>query len=286
MGVVGMNLFFTKTAIGYSHIITNKRCQDYSASYNDEERTIITACDGHGGNVYIRSHLGAKFASEALIDVLKDVDRYIFYKSKRETVAENIRLNVLCRWNALVEAHMEAHPISSRELVELSESEIFSLRKTPVKAYGTTVNAAMIMGNKIFLVTLGDGGCFLLKGGAAIPAFEEDEDEPVANITNSMCQDDAYKHLSVSIHDLSGYDGALVCTDGMINPYQSLENFGTSLVVPAVVNLLEGKTQELGEFVSRVGDSLGIGDDVTLGILLKGKVSTRAYQRSKSQSKI
>ena len=78
-----MSIFFTKTSIGYSHVTTNKRSQDFSASYNDEERTIVTACDGHGGNVYIHSHLGAKFASDAVIDVLRDLERTAFYRNKR-----------------------------------------------------------------------------------------------------------------------------------------------------------------------------------------------------------
>ena len=79
-----MSIFFTKTETGYSHTSNGKRCQDFSASYNDEERTIVTACDGHGGNVYIRSHLGAKFASTAVIDVLREIERTAFYKGKKE----------------------------------------------------------------------------------------------------------------------------------------------------------------------------------------------------------
>ena len=92
-----MSIFFTKTSIGYYHVTANKRCQDFSASYSDEERTIVTACDGHGGNVYIRSHLGSKFASNAVIDVLREIEKTAFHKAKKEAVIENIRLNILCR---------------------------------------------------------------------------------------------------------------------------------------------------------------------------------------------
>ena len=73
-----MIAYFTKTSIGYSHIKENKVCQDYSASYHDEERTIITACDGHGGDIYVRSHLGSKFASNAVIKVLRELERSDF----------------------------------------------------------------------------------------------------------------------------------------------------------------------------------------------------------------
>ena len=276
-----MSIFFTKTETGHSHLARGARCQDHSASYNDEERTIITACDGHGGDVYIRSHIGAAFASRAAIDVLRDVDRPSLFRGRWEGFAECLRLNVLCRWNELVEAHLKKHPIRSGEISNLTAQEVLSLKKNPVKAYGTTLNAAMILGTKIICVTIGDGGCFLVKGGVASSAFPEDEDEPVANVTYSLCQDDAFTHLQVSIHDLSAYDGAVVCTDGMLNPYQNLKNFSTGLIAPAILNLYLGKADKLSSFVSEVGLKLGTGDDVSLGVLVKGKVSVRAYLKAK-----
>ena len=277
-----MSIFFTKTEVGYSHINTGKRCQDFSASYSDEERTIVTACDGHGGNVYIRSHLGSKFASNAVIDVLREIERTAFYKAKKEAVIENIRLNILCRWNSLVEGHLAKNPIRMSEVSELTEAEILSLRKNPIKAYGTTLNAAMILGTKLICVSIGDGGCFLVKSGIATPAFIEDEDEPVANITYSLCQDDAFSHLSVSVHELSAYDGAVVCTDGMINPYQNLSNFSTGLIAPAIATLNVGKSKSLEVFVAEVGTKLGTGDDVSLGIVIKDKLSSRIYKHTKA----
>ena len=273
-----MSIFFAKTGIGYSHIVAEKQCQDFSACYNDEERTIVTVCDGHGSNVYFRSHLGAKFASCAAIDVLREVERSAFYKSKKEAVLENIRLNILCRWNALVEAHLEKHPYRASEMLGLSEAEILSVRKNPFKAYGTTLHAAMILATRIVCVSLGDGGCFLVKGGVTVPAFAEDEDEPVANITYSLCQDDAFSHLSVSVHELNAYDGAVVCTDGLINPYQNLQNFSTALVTPAIATLCAGRTKALETCVTELGARLGTGDDASLGIVVKDKLSTRAYK--------
>ena len=245
-----MSIFFTKTETGYSHTSTGKRCQDFSASYNDEERTIVTACDGHGGNVYIRSHLGAKFASTAVVDVLREIERSAFYKGKKEAVIENVRLNILCRWNSLVEGHLTKNPIRTSEVTELTEAEILSLRKNPIKAYGTTLNAAMILGTKLICVSIGDGGCFLVKSGVVTPAFAEDEDEPVANITYSLCQDDAFSRLQVSVHELSAYDGAVVCTDGMINPYQNLSNFSTGLITPAIATLNAGNAKSLEDNLS------------------------------------
>jgi serine/threonine protein phosphatase PrpC len=168
------------------------------------------------------------------------------------------------------------------EVDELVEAEILSLRKNPIKAYGTTLNAAMILGTKLICVSIGDGGCFLVKSGVVTPAFAEEEDEPVANITYSLCQDDAFSHLSVAVHELTAYDGAVVCTDGMINPYQNLSNFSSGLIAPAIATLNAGKSKCLEAFVSEVGARLGTGDDVSLGIVVKDKLSSRIYKHTKT----
>lgn len=80
-----MEVFFNKTSIGYKHIKEGKPCQDYSDCYKNDECTILTACDGHGGALYIRSDRGAKFASAAAIKVLK---RHLLQK-----IPKNIQMN-------------------------------------------------------------------------------------------------------------------------------------------------------------------------------------------------
>ena len=124
-----MSIHFIKTATGFSHTEQGKRCQDFSASYHDGERTIVAACDGHGGNVYVRSHLGSKFACESVIDVLKGIEKTAFVKSKEQALAENIKLNILCKWNSLVDNHMLKKPIGYKDISGLDDSEVLSLKK-------------------------------------------------------------------------------------------------------------------------------------------------------------
>ena len=94
-----------------------------------------------------------------------------------------------------------------------------------------------------------------------------------------MCQEDAYKHLNVEIFDFSDLDGVLVCTDGVVNPYQSLGNFRDKFVKPICMKLQEGKYQEIGDFVMLMGEKIGIGDDVSLAMAMKTGVSLRGYTR-------
>lgn len=271
-----MITFFTKTTIGYSHIKENKCCQDYSASYHDEERTIITSADGHGGDIYIRSHLGSKFASEAAIKVLKEFDKSDFYRYSKIDIINNLRLKILCEWNRMVEENLIDHFIGKKEVTHLNEKKIYKLKQNPEKAYGTTLNASMIYGNKLICVSIGDGGLFLIKKGDIINAFPDDE-EIVANITYSMCQEDAYERLKIEIYDFTELDGVLVCTDGLINPYQNIANFKEKFVKPICVKLIEGKYSDINDFIITVGENIGIGDDVTLGIALKSQISLKKY---------
>ena len=269
-------MYFTKTSIGESHLKNGKVCQDFSASYHDGDRTIVTACDGHGGAIYLRSDRGARFASAAAINVLRNIGQKTFFRRRTEEVIGQLRVQLLCEWNAMVERDLRAHPLK-KKTEHLTDAQRLSLRAEPVRAYGTTVHAAMLFGNKMICFSIGDGGCFLLRKGKLIPAFPDDDDEQVANLTDSLCQEDAGERLHAGVFDAGAFDGAFLCTDGVINPYRTMDNFTRSLAVPAVGKLLDRRDKELSDFVERLGASIGTGDDVTLSILLNDAVKRRYY---------
>lgn len=262
--------YFAKTSVGYSHIASGKGCQDFSAVYHDEERTIVTACDGHGGKMYIRSEYGSKFASDSVVRVFSALDNTAFRRYTDDEIAEKLRLQILCEWNAMVERSISLAPIHKKECRHLAESDELAIRLNATKAYGTTLNGAMVFGNKLVCASLGDGGVFLLKNGKTAPVFTGgDDEETVANITYSLCQEDAHKHLKTAIFDFSEVDGVLLCTDGLINPYRNLNNFNFSLVKPVIDLANEGRCKEIDDFVERLGAEIGTGDDVSLAFIFK-----------------
>lgn len=273
-----MTEHFNVTSIGYSHVKSGKICQDFSSSYSDGERTVITACDGHGGDVYIRSHKGSKFASLATLRAMLDTESLSFRKYTAEEIEHNLKLNVLCEWNRLVREDLTEHPIRKSEVAHLAESQIESIKQNPAKAYGTTLGGAMLYGNRLICLGLGDGGCYLLRNGEIAPAFPEDEDEHVANVTYSLCEEKAFEHINARIFDMRTLDGVLLCTDGVLGSYQSTENFKRSFVRPVVRRILDGKTNEGKQFVCDLGLRSGIGDDVSLSMILKGSTRSRFYR--------
>ena len=270
--------YFNVTSIGHSHIKAGKICQDHSMSCSDGERTIITACDGHGGESYIRSHRGSLFASHAMLRSMLDTESLTFRRYSAEEIEHNLKLNILCEWNRLVREDLAEHPLRKSEASHLTKEEIDALRKNPVRAYGTTLTGAMLFGRRLICVQLGDGGCFLLRDGEICPAFKEDSDEPVANVTYSLCDERAFDHMHASIFNMSALDGVLLCTDGVLAPYQSTKNFKNSVVRPVVRRVLEGKTNDVKSFIEELGARSGVGDDVSLSMILKDNVKAKFYQ--------
>lgn len=262
-------MIFTKTSIGFAHIKNGKPCQDFSACYRDEERVILTCSDGHGGDLYIRSDYGSKFASDALIRSFLRVEKQMLYPSKIKNTLENIKLNVLCEWNALVEEHLRKYPIYKRDVSELKETDVLKLKKNPVKAYGTTLCGAMIYCGKLVCVQIGDGGAFLLQKGNVMPMFLENDEEQVGNLTYSMCEDDAFQRMQSVVFEKKCFDGVLLCTDGVVNPYQNYQNFTDYFIRKVLTDLKNGNSKELEEFIVSLGQKNGIGDDVSLCMWIK-----------------
>jgi len=68
---------FHKSIKGASHFTTGKPCQDFSDAYQDDGMQIAIVCDGHGGQTYFRSDLGAQMATEITKKMLIEFARCV-----------------------------------------------------------------------------------------------------------------------------------------------------------------------------------------------------------------
>ena len=278
MGVVTMYYIFNKTCIGYSHLKNKKPCQDYSASYKDNERYIITCCDGHGGAQYVRSQYGSKAASEAVMNVFKTFDRSFFNSVDQDKLADKIKLLILCEYNKLIEREITNRPIRRKELEELKEEQADAIKFNPAKTFGTTLSGAMVYKNKIVVISIGDTEALGIRRGELIKLFDNSSD-PAGNVTYSMCQEDAYQYLRVAVLPTNELDGVLLCTDGLSSPFQTYDNFTKSFVKPTVKRVVKSKsTVEVEKQIEDIALSLGVGDDVSLSFLLNEDTKYRYYR--------
>lgn len=269
---------YAKSNIGYSHIKDKKPCQDYSALYRDKERIIITCCDGHGGDAYIRSEYGSKIASYSIMNVFNSLNYSFFYRLSDSEIENQIKLNVLCEWNKMVEQHLTHKPIRKSEVIKLSEDSVDALKFNPAKAYGTTLAGAMLIGKKLVVVSIGDTECLYVSKGELMKVFNTDDD-PVANVTYSMCQEDAFQYIRVKVLDFKNIDAVILCTDGLTSPYQSYVNFSKSFVNPLMNKLIsDGNFNYVDNFIEELALKLGVGDDVSLSVIARDDFSKKYYK--------
>lgn len=260
--------FFSKTNIGYLHIKNKKPCQDYSLSYHDEERTIVCVADGHGGDLYIRSDRGSRFACNALLTAFRSVDG-THMKASAEDLLRYIKLYALAEWNRQVEVDLSKNHIKAKETKALSDDDKFKLKMNQVKAYGTTMLGAMLYNNKIIVIELGDGGAFIVNNKNEVSEAVEDDEDAVANITYSMCGDNVYEHMHGAIYKATGIKAIVISTDGVVNPYQSYDNLYEAFIKPISSKMKENRADEIDSFITDLGLKSGIGDDVSLGIITR-----------------
>lgn len=273
-----MYYVFNHSSIGYSHIKSHKPCQDFSSSYIDNERIIVTCSDGHGGSQYIRSQYGSKAAGEAVLNVFKSIDNAFLRKNGKKQLINKIKLLVLCEYNKLIERLISKRPIRKNELTNLKEEEKDILKFNPAKAYGTTLSGAMLYKKKLFIISIGDTEVLGISKGNIIKIFDNSND-PAGNVTYSMCQEDAYQYLRVDILDIKDLDGVVLCTDGLSSPYQSYDNFLNSFIKPMVRRVANTKSIcHIYEDVERIASSLGTGDDVSLSFILSDKTKVKYYR--------
>lgn len=174
---------------GASHIATGKICQDYSYSKVYENGyTMAIVCDGHGGQRYFRSDVGAKIAAEvagqkamefaaAVGPILEgesftqesaistQIDNHDFEKQGRiERMFRQLFASIIYEWNTRVEAHAKATPIPDEEKATLDERWIndFAAGDDLEKVYGCTLIAFVSTPEVWFAFQIGDGKCFVL----------------------------------------------------------------------------------------------------------------------------
>ena len=201
---------------GESHKADNKPCQDasFSAVYEDG-LAIAIVCDGHGGERYFRSDVGAKMAVEVIFDSVKtfisSIDKSLFvgqpYTAVEAITSEEVLKkqtpvdkafrqffsSIIYQWNNRIAIHAAHTPMSEWEqehvaqkyLDELNSSETFE------KLYGCTLMVYVQTPDYWFAFHLGDGKCISFQQQ---PFWHEPipwDERCFLNKTTSLCDSNA-----------------------------------------------------------------------------------------------
>ncbi len=189
------------TVIGSYHIREQLPNQDRALTWTspDGGSAVITVADGHGHHAHFRSDVGADLATRCLLDVL------VAALPEPDLVA--VATEVVARWQAAVEAHVEAEPFLPTDFVR----DVY----TP---YGATLLAVATTPTRLFALQVGDGDLVAVR--ASGEAFRPVPEDPSLDgiHTASMCQPDplsSFRYATVDLDDGSDPVAlAFVCTDG------------------------------------------------------------------------
>lgn len=168
---------------GLRHIKNHKPCQDYVLTEERENITVMTVADGHGGEPYVRSGLGARMACWVARNVMLD-DRL----SQNQYCAEIKR-----RFDALVDKHLALRPLEPWELEKMKGQP--HLRY----AYGTTLLAMRITSSDIWCMQLGDGAIHILdEHGRFLPSPKTEQQ--IMGETASLVMQEAIGYMHTARH--------------------------------------------------------------------------------------
>jgi len=283
---------------GADHIIKNKVCQDYSVDYSDGNCAVVIVCDGHGGDDYVRSELGARFACEIarenICDFVKKMKPELLFED-REQHMRRLKESIIAGWNGTVREHYSTHPFEegAGELAAVSEKARKKYREGRIEsAYGTTLIAVAVTGDYWFGLQIGDGKCVAVDKDSIFSMPVPWDDDCFFNMTTSMCDADAINHFrhycsrELPAAVLIGSDGV----DGCFSSDEKLYRFYTTVLYSFGTTEFEEATKELGDYLPRLS-AKGSGDDVSIAAVFDMDVISklrivREFDREKERAKV
>lgn len=280
---------------GESHKADNKPCQDasFSAVY-DDGLALAIVCDGHGGERYFRSDVGARLATEVISDSIKtfveNIDKALFvgkpYTAQGAITSEEVIKkqtpidvafrqlfsSIIYQWNQKIAEHAVNTPVSEWEqehvpqkyLDELTTSETFE------KLYGCTLMVYVQTPDYWFAFHLGDGKCISFQQE---PFWHEPipwDDRCFLNKTTSICDSNAINEFRYCYEGDGHYPMAVFLgSDGMDDSFgedANLVNFYIQVVKMLVTEGLEETTKSIESDLPQLS-KIGSKDDMSIAFI-------------------
>lgn len=257
---------------GESHKVSNKPCQDFSyTAVTDNGMAIAIVCDGHGGDRYFRSDIGARFAAEVTQESVRQfvssIDQGLF-EGKPYTAEEAIALeessseepikkqktvdiafrqlfsSIIFQWNNKISEHATNTPISSWETEHVDSKYLEELKQgiKLEKIYGCTLMVYVQMPTYWFAFHLGDGKCISFQKE---PFWMEPipwDDRCFLNKTTSICDAVAINEFRYCYQGDGHFPMAVFLgSDGLDDSFGEIENL-TNFYIQVVKMLVnEGR---------------------------------------------
>lgn len=216
---MGSNMYaFNETKIGFSHIATHKPCQDASLSRYAKSYAIGIVADGHGGQSYFRSDVGAQKACEVAMSVLRELLHATSYLRILPSGdwQKQIASSIISRWQDAIAMHKDEHPITEDEWAILSDKDKNRYEHGKWQfIYGTTLIAIVRTKTAFLGLQIGDGKCVTIDSNNHCSQPIPWDDDCFLNRTTSLCDSDAINRFRFVFQTDNLPIVAFVGTDGL-----------------------------------------------------------------------
>lgn len=275
---------FARTSIGFSHISSQKPCQDYSVHFQNDIASVIIVSDGHGSANFTRSDRGSKFACEVTLEAidgfLQDLNlNKLENDSQRDDVVAQLCKYILLQWNNRIEKDVADFPFTEEEVEKVSDKyKTRYLNGNAVEhAYGCTLIFVIVTRDFCLAVRNGDGQCVTVNrdGSFATPIPWNDNCE--FNVTTSLCDHEAIE--SFRYYYATDLPAAIfIGSDGVDDSYTSVEEL-YNLYRNLCLKALNDGADTIADYVEMLLPEItrrGSTDDVSMAGLINSSLLEEA----------
>lgn len=261
--------------IGKSHVQNGLLCEDYSATYSDDQVSIVVISDGHGDKNCFRSDKGARYACEIAISLCRrfqnitnhidDIDQCDF-----ESLVVSLESDIADAWRDKVLSDANAHPFSYEELLGASEQAqgVYRSGQRLEKAYGCTLIFSMNTANYWLSIQIGDGKSIAAYNDGVFVEPVPSDENCLGNRSTSLCNSNAkesFRHYYSKVKPIA----AFVSSDGVEESFDQagLYNFFFSLAYWVKEEGFDGAKAKIDNLLPQISEG-GSGDDMSVAIMV------------------
>lgn len=276
---------------GASHDRSGAPNQDAVRCLSLGDRGLVAVvCDGHGGDRYVRSDVGARIATEVATELGSAVIDHLVADGSGVASGERIEVALLnsvpvllAYWRDRVVADLRSRPFEKSEL-DIGDGAGVTLSDEPVVAYGCTLVIGVFGPQWVGLVQIGDGDVTTVTGrsvGSPVPGDER----LIGNRTTSLCLPSAVEdaRIAVMVDDLP--DLVMLSSDGYANSFSS-PDWQASVGIDMADQLASVGVAEVERLLPQwLADSAqASGDDVTMALVTASRDVEGIDARNQSSS--
>ena len=228
---------------------------------------VAAVCDGHGGERYVRSHIGSELGAQVACDAATNLIETLGAQSNLAAVQAQLHgtivTSIVDRWRECVLADVRHRPFTGDEL----RSAGVALDTDRFISYGCTLVLAVVVSSWVALLQIGDGDATIVRQNHAESPIPGD-DRLIGGETTSLCLPTAVADARVAVLGEPVPETIILTSDGYANSFAS-ETWRTDVGLDFRNHIeqigIDGVESRLPEWLAE--SALAAGDDVTMALL-------------------